>query len=346
MKQGNNHYQKLLENVSDAVYTVDMETKRFSSVNNAALKLTGYKKKELLSMQFGEIIPPEYRELVQKKIAQKIKRNVPTIYELEILRKDGLRIPIEVSSRLIVKEGKPAEILGIARNIADRKKAEQEKEVFISLLTHEIKNPLTAVNMHLSVLQKLAKGKEHHPMHASLAAIKQQIQSITYLMNDFLEVNKLALGKFSITKEQYSFDQQVDGQISLFQNQTHEIVRQGDKNIIVYADKNRIAQVLYNLISNAIKYSPDAKKVYVSVKKEGKQVVFSVKDQGVGIPKDEQKNIFQLFYRTRHSRQSNIKGHGLGLFIAQQIIQSHKQTIWIESAEGKGAEFYFTLPLK
>lgn len=337
-------YRQLIKEVNDAVYTVDVASGVFTSVNKAAERMTGYTKKELLLMPFPQILVSEYAPLVKQMIARKVKRNTPTVYEIEIVRKDGSVVPVEVSSRLIKNEGKP-EIIGIARDISERKNIERQKEIFVSLLTHEIKNPLTTMSMHLQMLEKLHKHMTEGRAYTSISALRLQVQSLNNLMNDFLEVNQLALGKFSITKTRYSLDSLVDDVIHAFPKQKHTILKQGELSIHVHADKNRINQVLYNLISNAIKYSPDAKEIIVSITKKNKQVTVSVKDFGVGIPKEELKHMFKLFYRTKYAQNSNTRGHGLGLYIAQQILLSHKGKIWVESEVGKGSTFSFSIPV-
>jgi signal transduction histidine kinase len=110
-------------------------------------------------------------------------------------------------------------------------------------------------------------------------------------------------------------------------------------------DEHRISQVLSNLLTNAIKYSPDGKNVVISTKNDKKEVVVSIQDFGFGIDKEDQQKIFQLFYRTKDKEESKISGFGLGLFISSEIIKKHKGRLWVESEKGKGSIFHFALPL-
>lgn len=337
-------YHQILDNVNDAVYTVDLTTKQFTSLNKAGERLTGYAKKELLGKPFTDIIPPELLPLVLKMIRKKIKRDVSTVYEIEIIRKDGSRVPIEISSKISYKDDKPHEILGVARDITERRHIERQREVFVSLITHEIKNPLTAIKMYAQLLIReeadTASGRMGH-----IRAIQQQISLLNQLMSDFLEVNQLQLGKFQIIKEKFDLDKEIDSIVSSFPKGKHTIVRKGRLKRKVSADKNRIRQVIWNLLSNAVKYSPDADKVVLSVVRRNDSVAVSVVDFGVGLSPSDQKKIFDLFYRTKFSHQSKIRGHGLGLYICQQIVKGHKGKIKVESVEGKGSTFSFTIPL-
>jgi signal transduction histidine kinase len=126
---------------------------------------------------------------------------------------------------------------------------------------------------------------------------------------------------------------------------SHIVERTDDTNVKVYADKARIHQVLVNLISNAIKYSPNADKVIVSQKPENGLVTVSVQDFGMGIPKEEQHKIYQRFFRAKGKKEGDIPGLGLGLYISTEIVKQHRGELWVKSTEGKGSTFYFTLPL-
>ena len=131
-----------------------------------------------------------------------------------------------------------------------------------------------------------------------------------------------------------------------YTNETHTIECGGKLTADIYADKERIRQVLTNLLTNAIKYSPKADSVIVRVKKTGKGIIVSVQDFGIGIPKEQQKKVFERFFRAKGKEEKNIQGLGLGLYIAHEIVKEHKGKMWIESTDGKGSIFYFSLPTK
>jgi PAS domain S-box-containing protein len=345
MKHGREEpYKYIVNNLSDAVYIYSLVENKFTSLNPAGQTLTGYTEKELLRFGLGKLIAPEYQELVQKMIAQKSKKDLPTIYEIEIIRKDGSRIPVEISSRATYSGGKPVEVLGIARDISERKHTEKQKEIFLSLITHELKNPLTSIKMYTDLLERTEKNKQKLTYFDTM---QNQITALTMLMNDFLEVSKIRVGRFSVEKERFNLDDVVRDAVYTFKttDATHKIARRGTIDLELIGDKNRIRQVIVNLISNAIKYSPQAKRVLVSVKRDTMNAVVQVRDYGIGIPKQDYKKIFELFYRTAFAEKGNIKGHGLGLFICREIIKSHNGSIWVKSILGKGSTFYFTLPI-
>lgn len=345
MKRREERYKEIIENLNDAVYTVDLKTLTFTSVNIVGEKLTGYRRPELLKTHITKVIPPEYLPLVKKMIAKKRNNDASTIYEIEIVKKNGTRVPVEISSRAIYENEVPVEILGIARDISERKMHEQQRNIFISLIAHEIKNPLTSIKLYTELLTKHIKHDEK--AQSFLKPLGQQMDTIEQLVKEFLDINHMRMGKFTIKKEKFNLNDVIDETISTYAASTnHKIVKKGKMDFPVIGDRERICQVLSNLISNAIKYSPDESEIIISASKTKTHITVNVQDFGNGISKAEQKRIFELFFRTKYSEESNVNGHGLGLYICQEIIKRHKGKLWVESKETKGSIFYFTLPLK
>jgi signal transduction histidine kinase len=175
-----------------------------------------------------------------------------------------------------------------------------------------------------------------------------QLERLTQLMASFVNVYKIQNGKLALHKKYFEMDELISGIVSDFQyiTKTHTVERHGHSKMTIYADRERIAQVLVNLISNAIKYSPNADKVNVIASQQGKMIIIAVQDFGLGIPKEEQDKIFERFFRVKGKREQDISGLGLGLYISYEIITRHKGKIWLESKEGEGSTFYFSLPIK
>jgi len=169
-----------------------------------------------------------------------------------------------------------------------------------------------------------------------------------HMMASFINVYRLQTGKLELHKQKFSLDSLIKDIVETFDytTETHTIEHVGKLTADIYADKERIGQVLVNLLTNAIKYSPKGDTVIVEVKKAGKKITISVQDFGIGIPQAQQEKVFERFFRAKGKEEKNIQGLGLGLYIAYEIVKEHKGKMWVDSKDGKGSTFYFSLPIK
>lgn len=232
-------------------------------------------------------------------------------------------------------------------DITDRKQLEKQKDDFIGIVSHELKTPLTSIRAFSQLLEKhLERGKDKRGAFF-LGKMTSQMERLTQLMASFVNVYKIQNGKLALHKKKLDINDLISKTVSDFQytTKTHIIEHKSELTTAVFADRERIAQVLVNLISNAIKYSPGENKIIVKCLQDKNNVIVSVQDFGLGIPKGEKDKIFERFFRVKGKREKNISGLGLGLYISYEIIVQHKGKIWVESEEGKGSTFYFTLPL-
>lgn len=224
------------------------------------------------------------------------------------------------------------------------KENQQRKDEFISIASHELKTPLTSIKGYLELLLE-REDKQPNKQFAQKAW--ENANKLEKLIKDLLDVSKIQSGQLELSMKDFNIDDLLDETISAIQmiSGTHEIIRKDNfSNETISADRQRIEQVLTNLLSNAIKYSPGGKMVIVYSKKTDTELIIKVKDFGMGVPKEEQLNIFERFYRSKNM-SITISGFGLGLYICRDIIKRHNGKIWVE-AEERGSAFYFSLPLK
>lgn len=224
------------------------------------------------------------------------------------------------------------------------KESQQKKDEFISIASHELKTPLTSVKGYLDLL---SAREDKEPNKQFVQKALANVHKLESLIKDLLDVSKIQSGQLELNMKEFNLDTLLDETIAAFQmvSGTHTISREGSFNDeIIIADRLRIEQVLTNLLSNAIKYSPGESRVVIYSKKTGTDLVIKIRDFGIGVPEEEQTNIFERFYRTKDI-SITISGFGLGLYICRDIIKRHNGKIWVE-AEKKGSAFYFTLPLK
>ena len=224
------------------------------------------------------------------------------------------------------------------------KENQQRKDEFISIISHELKTPLTSVKGYLELMDTM---EDRQPNKQFVQKGLQNVKKLETLIRDLLDVSKIQSGQLQLNVKEFNLDDLLEETIDAIQmvSTSHQIIWENHLNDeIVIADRHRIEQVLTNLLSNAIKYSPGEKRVFVVSKKTDSEIIIKVKDFGIGVPREEQINIFERFYRSK-DMSVTILGFGLGLYICKDIITRHDGKIWVESEE-RGSAFYFTLPLK
>lgn len=228
-----------------------------------------------------------------------------------------------------------------------RYEMENQKDEFISFVSHELKNPLAAIKGFAGLIANSIKISKYEKTDTYADTISSQADRILELINDLLDINKIEIGKFTYQYEIFSIDNLVKEVIAHQKIITpkRDITLVGNTKKVIFADKYRIRQVIVNLLTNALKYSPDTRRVVIKLKEQKDQILLSVKDCGLGIPKDEQPRIFDRYYRTKNVQKKRSEGLGLGLYITNQIIKHHHGKIWVESKIGMGSIFFVTLPV-
>jgi signal transduction histidine kinase len=228
-----------------------------------------------------------------------------------------------------------------------RFQTEEQKDEFIGFVAHELKNPLAALKGFTSLLTMYAAKNKDEKALLYGGKINDQAEKILELTNDLLDITKIHAGKLSYTDSTFKLKDVVKEAIFHQQLMLKDrlIEFHGKSSHLLFADKYRIGQVITNLLTNALKYSPDTKHIVVSLKDTAKSVIVSVKDFGIGIAPRDQTKIFDKFYRTGGARRSKFDGLGLGLYISSQIVSRHNGKLWVRSKQGKGTTFYLELPL-
>lgn len=221
------------------------------------------------------------------------------------------------------------------------------RDDFISVASHELKTPVTSVKMFAQVLKKHSEQIGDKKAVINLSKMDQQINKLTELIYDLLNVSKIQAGRMEFRTEVFNFDEAINEVVDILQQTEtkHKIIVKGKTGKKVCGDKERIGQVLNNLISNAIKYSPKADKVNVLLKSNNRNVIVAVQDFGIGMSKIHLERIFERFYRVYDTADKTFPGLGIGLYIASEIVRRHGGTLWVDSNVGKGSTFYFSIPL-
>jgi len=233
-----------------------------------------------------------------------------------------------------------------AQLFQSEKQAKSERDEFLSLVTHEIKNPLTSIQGYASLAEASSAAGDQDGLREATGVIRGETAKILRLTEDLLDASKMTAGLFSVQPQELDLAEIV-GQMArkYAATSTHKVDLNGiGQRLMVNGDPVRLSQVIENLLSNAVKYSPERSTIAVSVEKRQGKAYVRVKDEGEGIPFEKQQLIFQRFYRVEEGGQT-VKGTGLGLFISREIVRMHGGTIQLESAGGSGSTFIVELPV-
>jgi PAS domain S-box-containing protein len=328
-----------------------------TSWNKAAEKMMGYSEAEVIGEHISIIIPPARLEeenfiISQIKSGRKIDH-----FETYRQTKDGREIPLSITvSPVLDSKGTIIGASKIARDITEQLKAKEEanrlyeeiailndkKDEFIGLASHELKTPLSTISGYLQILnRRLADEQDKNFLSKTL----EQTKKLSTLVNDLLDVSVIESGKMVLRKESFNLLTVIDDAIELLNHSTlHTFtIKRDAEEIKVNADRQRIEQVIVNLLSNAMKYSPNPCGIEISITSNQKETTVGIKDCGLGINPDHVDNIFTRFYRAEENNP-NISGLGIGLYLSKEIIDKHQGRIWVDTAPGVGSTFWFTIP--
>jgi len=272
----------------------------------------------------------------------------PLYVEGDLVRTDGTAISVGITyAALLDREGRLVNIIGSVRDITRFREAEELKSTFISIISHELKTPVALIKGYAGTLRREDAQWDVETVRQSAAVIEEEADRLTQLIDNLLDASRLQAGGLELSLSDVALDQLARRLVDKFRTQTdqHQLSVDFPSDFpVIQGDAARLEQVLANLISNAIKYSPRGGAVRVSGHVLPNEVIVSVSDEGIGIPVEEQERIFERFYRVDDALSRRTAGSGLGLYLAKAVVEAHGGRIWVESAPGRGASFSFALP--
>lgn len=338
-----NRFKSLYEsNIVGVIFTRTDGT--LISANSYFLDMLGFTEEDLQNgINLKEQTPIDQKQKQFEYIKELNITGMLQPFEKEYIRKDGSKVPVIVGS--VMQDFDKQEVLSFVLDITERKKLEQRKDEFIGIASHELRTPLTTVKGYIQILERIIQQMGDDKLNTYVKKTNVYIDKLNSLISELLDVSKMQAGKLQLNYTVFEIEDVILDTIDAVQStiRSHLILYKGGTNKKIKADRNRLEQVLTNLLANAVKYSPKANQITVETKYENNEVIVSVKDSGVGIPLTEIPKLFQRFYRVEATAEQ-FSGLGIGLFISSEIIQRHNGRMWVESKESEGSTFSFALP--
>jgi len=267
-------------------------------------------------------------------------------YEARLILENGSMHWVRVQGNVFFdQDNKPHRLLGTLLDISEFKHLQQQKDDFISIASHELKTPLTGLKASLQLLDRLKDNLSAAVVPKLIEQSGRSMNKISELVDDLLNVSRMNEGQIKLNKTNFKVADMLNDCCSHIRAEgKYELIVKGDLQLNVYADEHRADQVVVNFVSNAIKYAPDSKEIYLFIEKKDNMAKISVIDKGPGIDPEKLPHLFARYYRADNDGYQ-VSGLGLGLYICADIISRHGGEIGVDSEMGKGSTFWFTLPL-
>lgn len=348
----------LMESLGEGVMATDLEG-RIRFINKCAQNMFGVDEKEVLGLLFSDIfsiydkfgagIPP-WDYVIPKVLKTGRKTGESSFYYTTRRRK---KFPAAITCAPIVMDGKIVGSTAVFRDMHHEAEIDKAKTEFVSLASHQLRTPLTAIKLFTEILLEKFKGKKNEEICEILHNIEHSNEKMIRLVNNMLNVASIEAGRMNVDLHNTSIEELVSSVLSEAYPLAHArgikvAFSCTDKNgMMIHTDPGLLRQVVNNIITNAIEYSPDDTKIIIKVYKQTpRYCMISVKDQGIGISKKAQKEVFNRFFRAENAVKFKTESSGLGLYVGKMMMESLGGKIRFQTAEGKGTTFFICLPLK
>jgi PAS domain S-box-containing protein len=385
LKASELRYRLLADNVTDIIWTLSLETMRFTYVSPSVKTLRGYSVEEAMAMSLEETLPPESMGKAMEVLTGVLAKegegmgdlNTAETFEIQQRCKDGSLGWVEIKASLLRDvEGKAVGVLGVTRDISERKRADMlyqaniaaeaasaAKSQFLSRMSHELRTPLNHIMGFTELILDKSFGELNAIQEEYLSDVYNSSEHLLSLVNEILDISKIEAGRFELKPSEFNLKLLVENSLSIIADKALQrgITLTASIEPIpetIFADELRVKQILYNLLSNAVKFTEDGGSISLSARVRegtagittagepiGREVEISVTDSGIGILREDTEKIFEPFIQRENPLSRKYPGTGLGLGLAKHFVEMHGGRIWVESGgPGTGATFRFVLP--
>lgn len=350
VEQSEQHFRRLADLVPAKISNA-LPTGEVTFFNQHWLDFAGMSFENMRDFGYHQMMHPDEIAKFQAGLAMAAKSGNSHVSEMRFKNTDGKYIwHLNIASPILNEEGQITMWVGSTTDIQSIKEEEQRKSDFVSMLSHELKTPVTSIKGHVQLLLRLLSKEAATPIlekiGSSLSRVDVLVVQLTALIGDMLDLSRIDAGRMDLKKEVFMIDHLVTEVVEDFRlsHQKHFFHLNVSKGVEISADRDRISQVLINLIANAVKYSPKSNMVDISLERVDTEVLIEIKDYGIGIEERDQKNIFERFFRVEGQTEKYYSGFGIGLFLAHNIVAMHNGRISVQSEKGKGSVFTVHLP--
>jgi len=335
----------ILTSAADIICSLDQERK-FAQANPAAEIQWGYEIDDLIGRRLDQILNEEDQAATTAEINRVIETSGHGNFTNRIVTQNGSERDCEWS---VVWSEQEKSLMCVVHDITERKQIDQMKRDFVAMVSHDLRTPLTSIQMVHSLLAAGAYGDLTQDGVESVIGAQDCCDRLITLVNDLLDLERMESGRMDLNLESVKISEIIDASLSMVKNaitaKRIKLTKDTDFDPSVSADKERMVQVMLNLVSNAVKFSPESSCLIISTSKDDKSAIVKVKDEGRGVPESQKESIFERFKQVNKSDSKGRKGSGLGLAISKAIVELHGGQIGVESHENRGSTFYITLPL-
>lgn len=369
VKESEEKYRLITENASDVIWALDVKIMRFTYISPAIKMLRGITPEEAMNETLQQAVTPDSFIKVQKALEANlghfINNTIENDFYIDEIQQpctDGSVIWVEISTRFRYDKNGNIEVVGVSRNIEERKRMEHEidentirlrelnatKDKFFSIISHDLKSPFNSIMGMSGLLVEEAEATGDKLIADYSKIIYDSSEKAMNLLTNLLEWSRAQTGRLNFNPHKFSLSVVVANVVSLLSNEAglkHISIKNNiSQQVKCYADEAMLNTVLRNLVSNAIKFSYTNGIIEISSKNEGNATIVSVSDTGVGLSEKVQKALFRIDQHISTKGTYNEEGTGLGLLLCCELIEKHGGRIWVESVEGKGSTFSFSIP--
>ena len=343
----------LFSSIGDGIIATDEEG-NISEVNSAAVRILGFHSEELLGQWFPRAIRAvdedgEDINMLDRYVTQAMVTGKPIAGKTFYISKSRQRVPVAITVAPIMLEDRPVGAIEIFRDVTHEHEVDRMKSEFISIASHQLRTPLTAIKTYTHMLDGGFGGSLSSTQKEFVNIIQSSIERMNELINTLLDITKIEQGRLSVAPQVTDLKELIDTVMAELtaQAKLKDLTiktKVAAKDARLNTDPLLVKEVLVNLLSNAIKYTPEGGQIKLEIDEDDKCFNFVIQDNGYGIPLKEQRRVFSKFFRAENIQDKSAGGTGLGLYLVKQVIDNLGGRITFQSQEGEGTTFRFSLP--